>query len=260
MACTEKQKALGRLYYWRNHDKRLAQMAHYRATHRAEKRFYNRVYGRQYRALHREEANARAREYARRKRLLRPPRVSRAMSREERLARQRAHRLVNRDRLLAYQRARYHANREREHLRGAAYRERCRAALREGGRSRYWRDHEANLERAHRYYETHKAQHAAKQKAYRSRPEVRARRSMLRRKRRFASFESHVKRVARQQARKRAYARKQSKQLTTAYVRRLLSKNTNLKPDDFPLAIVRLARSKLRLLRAVRQRRKEVTT
>jgi hypothetical protein len=62
--------------------------------------------------------------------------------------------------------------------------------------------------------------------------------------------------VKRQQARKRAYQRLQAKLLTTSYVRKLLSRGTDLKPEDFPLAIVRLARAKLRLLRAVRPMKK----
>jgi hypothetical protein len=254
---TERQKAAARAHYWRYHEQELERMSRYRATHRD----YFRAKHRQYGIDHRAELNAKARERSRiyRQQHPHPPRVSHAMSREERLARRCLYWQANRERLNAKRRENYHRNEDKEHERARSYRRRNRNALRVRGRARYWRERDKNLERARRYYQEHKAEHAAKQKLYRNNPVNRARRCERRRALYRSRFGWHVKNLLRQQARKRAYQRRQAKLLTTAYVRRLLCRGTNLKPEDFPLAIVRVARAKLRLLRSVRLHRKKQT-
>jgi hypothetical protein len=264
MHSTERQKAAGRAHYWANHALRLVQMKQWRDAHREyraakmrEWQATHREHREAYRQRNREKWLARAKERRRIYRLTHPRKVR--MSDDERRARHRLYWQANRDRILARQRDRYHRNKEKEHLRGRLYRQRNRDALRERGRARYWRERDKNLEHARRYYQAHKAEHAAKQKLYRSNPVNRARRCERRRAAYRNTFGWHVRNVKRQQARKRAYQRQQAKLLTTAYVRKLLCRGTNLKPEDFPLAIVRVARAKLRLLRSVRSRRKKHT-
>lgn len=267
-AQAEANRARARVHYWKHHDAMLEKMRRFRETHREEKRTYNREYGRrnsdkrrEYYLAHREEQLAKGRERRRLWRLTHPKKPR--QTREEANERKRLFREANRDRLNAKHREAYHRNRDKELARGKAYRERNSLLLLIKGRCNYYRDHEANLARSRRYYQTHKAEHRANQKARRNDPARRAR--YLERKRAAyyrrkgkekRTLEWHIKQVAKQKAKARSYARQQSKQMTTAYVRRLLSRGTNLRPEDFSPEIVRVARAKLRLLRAARNKRK----
>lgn len=186
------------------------------------------------------------------------------MSDEERRAKQLRYRLANHDSILAQQRARYRRDKAKEVVRHRLYRERNREACRARGRARYWRDHDKTLEQARQSYRKHRAARLAACKRYRQNPATRERRLASKRayyrQRRAASLSWHINRVARRMKKARAWQRRQSKLLTTGYVRRLLCRGTKLKPEDFPLAIVRVARAKLRLLRAAREKKKEVTS
>lgn len=204
----------------------------------------------------------------------RPPRVSRAMSHEEKLARHRLFYQANRDRLNAKRREWYHRNKEKEHVRSRSYRQRNRDVLRIRGRARYWRDHDKSLEWSRRSYQRHKTERRLKHKAYRESPASRPRRLESKRRyynnlpetrekrlermlrklyaRRSYQVQLRENRAARAKARTRKRAQRQREQLAKVYIRRLLARGTTLKPEDFSPEIVRLAKLRLRLLRAAK--------
>ena len=261
----ERQKELarirGRSHYWRNRAKRLVQMKRWRDSHREYRAAKMRIYQRD----HREEIAAVARMRARKRRHFLPPRPRKRrarMSREERLAHERLYRAANRDRLLAYRRARYHVNREKELARGRSYRERNRASLRARGRARYWREHEQSLAWSRRSYYRHRDKRRAGAKRYRNNPVYRPGRLATKRRRYWKNRQRIIRtpewRRARARRKARTWHRYQVKHLTAHYGRRLLCKGTNLRPEDFSLEIVRLARAKLRALRAARKPKEEV--
>jgi hypothetical protein len=223
---------------------------HWDTVNREKMLGYQRNYKRTHPELGRRSA-ARAKERRRIWRLIHP---RKRLSDDERRDRINLYRAANRDRILAGQRSRYQLNKEKEHERGRLYRLRNRATLRIRGRERYWREHEKSLEWSRRSYHTHREQRRAQHRIYRTDPARRPQRLEQKRRYYYRPEALKVRRLARRQRKVRTWHRYQSKHLSAYYVRKLLCQGTDLKPNDFSPEIVRIARAKLRLLRAARER------